>query len=66
MSVCPAPTLGDLTPGKPVCVDICPTVPEMFADLILRICVSVCPTNYYGNPVDRTCVTLCPSGYYAH
>ncbi len=35
-----------------------------------RLCVSMCPSNYFAEPLQRTCTTFCPNSsatlYYAY
>ena len=61
---CPAGFWGLNSTG--VCVDVCPTYPDLFGDIVTKTCVLACPNettgsqNYYADFSTRQCVKVCP------
>lgn len=64
MDQCPAGYVGDDSSSKRICILQCPTVPDRYADLVLRVCVDMCNNTFYGEPIQRTCTQLCPPPLY--
>lgn len=53
---------GDTTTGAPICVISCPSTPRLFGLNTTNLCVSECPSPWYGDQsttANRSCVLGC-------
>lgn len=54
-----------------ICLARCPADPIQYGDPISGTCITSCPGNSYGNPLNQQCVynvlgvSACPTGYFA-
>lgn len=58
--------MGDNSTSKRVCVAVCPTVPDLYADLVNNVCIDTCIGGLFADPTTRSCVPLCPSTYFSY
>ena len=48
-----------------MCVNKCPSDPDLYGEKSSNSCVLSCQSGFYAHPIDRVCVSACLQPYFA-